>query len=345
MATPHISFKPKVIVKKLLSSLPDRAREVLIFRYGLGKDEKRLTLDAIGKKYGITRERVRQIENYGIANVRKSEEYKQEKAVFVEVEALLHSLGGIVVEDDFLGHISKDVSLQNHMYFLLVVGEPFKKLKEDDDFRHRWHVNEELAHKVEEALKKLYGNLSNQDLLPESEMVNKFLQHLEDVSEKYKNQEVVRRWLQLSKSIGKNALGDWGISGSANIKTKGVRDYAFLVIRKHGSPIHFRDVAKQITTMFNKKAHVATTHNELIKDKRFVLVGRGLYALAEWGYVPGVVRDVIKSVLVKNGAMTKEEIIDKVMKERYVKENTILVNLQNPKYFKRDKDGKYSPVA
>ncbi len=345
MATPHISFKPKVIVKKLLSSLPDRAREVLIFRYGLGKDEKRLTLDAIGKKYGITRERVRQIENYGIANVRKSEEYKQEKSVFMEIEELLHSLGGIVVEDDFLGHISKDVSLQNHMYFLLVVGEPFKKLKEDDDFRRRLHVNEDLAKKVEEALRKLYSNLNNQDLLPESEMVNKFLQHLEDVSEKYKNQEVVRRWLALSKAIGKNALGDWGKSQSANIKTKGVRDYAFLVIRKHGSPIHFRDVAKQITTMFSKKAHVATTHNELIKDKRFVLVGRGLYALAEWGYVPGVVRDVIKTVLTKNGPMTKEEIIDKVLKERYVKENTILVNLQNPKYFKRDKDGKYTPVV
>ena len=231
------------------------------------------------------------------------------------------------------------------MYFLLVVGEPFKKLKEDDDFRHRWHVNEELAKKVEEALHKLYGNLNNQDLLPETEMVNKFLQHLEDVSEKYKNQEVVKRWLALSKAIGKNALGDWGKSESANIKTKGVRDYAFLVIRKHGSPIHFRDVAKQITVMFNKKAHVATTHNELIKDKRFVLVGRGLYALAEWGYVPGVVRDVIKSVLTKNGPMTKEEIIDKVMKERYVKENTILVNLQNPKYFKRDKEGKYTPAA
>jgi len=344
MATSHISFKPKAIVKKLLSSLPDRAREVLIYRYGLGKDEKRLTLDAIGKKYGITRERVRQIENYGIANVRKSEEYKQEKAVFLEVENLLHSLGGIVVEDDFLGHISKDVSLQNSMYFLLVVGEPFNKIKEDDDFRHRWHVNEELAKKVEEALRKLYSNLDNQDLLPETEMVNKFLQHLEDVSEKYKNQEVVKRWLSLSKIIGKNALGDWGKSESANIKTKGVRDYAFLVIRKHGSPIHFRDVAKQITVMFDKKAHVATTHNELIKDKRFVLVGRGLYALAEWGYVPGVVRDVIKTVLSKNGPMTKEEIIDKVMKERYVKENTILVNLQNPKYFKRDKDGKYTPV-
>jgi hypothetical protein len=176
-------------------------------------------------------------------------------------------------------------------------------------------------------------------------MINRFFQHLEDVSERYKNQEVIRRWLAISKRIGKNPLGDWGMADSSNIKTKGMRDYAFLVIRKHGSPIHFRDVAKQITKMFNKKAHVATTHNELIKDKRFVLVGRGLYALAEWGYVPGVVRDVIKQILEKNGPLTRDEVIDKVMKERYVKENTIVVNLQNPRYFKKDREGKYSPSA
>lgn len=345
MATSTISFKPKQIVKRLLSSLPDRAREVIVYRYGLSKDTKRMTLDAIGKMYGITRERVRQIENYALANIRKSEEYKQEKAAFNEIETLLHSLGGIVVEDDFLGHVSKDKSLQNHIYFLLVVGEPFRKHKEDDEFRHRWHVNEELSKKVEDALRKLYANLDNQDLLPESEMISRFLTHLDDVSERYKNQEVVKRWLQISKLIDKNPLGDWGVSHSPNVKTKGMRDYAFLVIRKHGSPIHFRDVAKQITTMFNKKAHVATTHNELIKDPRFVLVGRGLYALAEWGYAPGVVRDVIRSVLEKAGPLTKEEVIDKVMKERYVKENTIIVNLQNPRYFKRDKDGKYAPTS
>ena len=121
-----------------------------------------------------------------------------------------------------------------------------------------------------------------------------------------------------------------------------MRDYAFLVIRKHGSPIHFREVANQINKVFKKKAHVATTHNELIKDPRFVLVGRGLYALAEWGYMSGVVKDVIRKILDKNGPLTREEIVDKVMKERYVKENTIVVNLQNHKFFKKDKDNKYS---
>jgi DNA-directed RNA polymerase delta subunit len=339
MAT--IQFKPKQSTKRLLAVLPDRARDVLTSRYGLGKSDEKMTLDAIGKTYGITRERVRQIENYAIANIRKSDAYKAESTTFKELENLLHSLGGIVVEDDFLASVAKDESTQNHVNFLLVLGDTFKKRKEDDEFKHRWHVNEELAKQVEASLRKLYGNLNDQDLLPESEMVNTFLQHLESVSEKYKNQEIVRRWLSLSKKVGKNAVGDWGVSHSPNIKTKGMRDYAFLVIRKHGSPIHFREVARQINDVFKKKAHVATTHNELIKDPRFVLVGRGLYALAEWGYMSGVVKDVIRKIIEKNGPLTKEQIIDKVLKERYVKENTILVNLQNHKYFKKDKEHRY----
>lgn len=337
----QIQFKPKQTTKKLLAVLPDRAREVLVKRYGLGKDAEKMTLDAIGKIYGITRERVRQIENYALTNIRKSDAYKSEKNIFAELEQLLHSLGGIVVEDDFLGTLAKDASAQNHIHFLLVIGDVFTKRKEDDEFKHRWHVNEELAKNVEDSLKKLYSGLSNEDLLPESEIINKFLDHLELVSEKYKNQEIIRRWLALSKNIGKNAIGEWGVASSPNVKTKGMRDYAFLVIRKHGSPIHFKEVAKQITQVFKKKAHVATTHNELIKDSRFVLVGRGLYALKEWGYMAGVVKDVIKKIIEKNGPLTKEDIIDKVLKERYVKENTIMVNLQNQKYFRKDKENKY----
>jgi DNA-directed RNA polymerase delta subunit len=339
MAT--IQFKPKQTTKRLLSVLPDRAKEVLISRYGLGKKTEKMTLDSIGKVYGITRERVRQIENYALANIRKSDAYKGEKATFAEVEELLHTLGGIVVEDDFLGHVSKDKSLQNHIHFILVIGDIFEKRKEDTEFKHRWHLNEELAMNVESSLKKLYSNLSDQDLLLESEIVNKFLEHLEGVSEKYKNQEIIKRWLSISKMIGKNAMGEWGVASSSNVKTKGMRDYAFLVIRKHGSPIHFKEVAQQITQIFKKKAHVATTHNELIKDKRFVLVGRGLYALKEWGYMAGVVKDVIKNIIEKYGPLTKDEIIEKVLKERYVKDNTIMVNLQNQKYFKKDKDSKY----
>jgi len=337
-----ITFKPKQVTKRLLSVLSSRAQDVVTGRYGLGSDPKRQTLEAIGKKYKITRERVRQIENYSIANVRKSKEYTKEKAVFDELHAIVTSLGSIVSEEELLNFFAKDRATQNHIHFLLVVGEAFTKEKEDVEFKHRWHVDKELSKKIHESLRKLYSTLSDDQILLESDMVERFLEHLKDVSDKYKNEEIAKRWLALSKLIDKNPLGEWGKADSPNINAKGMRDYAFLVIRRHGSPIHFREVAKSITELFKKKAHVATTHNELIKDPRFVLVGRGLYALAEWGYMSGVVKDVIRGIIEKNGPLTKEDIVKKVLKERYVKENTIMVNLQNPKFFKKQKDGKYA---
>lgn len=336
-----LSFKPKQSVKKFLSALPERSRDIITKRYGLGKNPDQMTLDAIGKTYGITRERVRQIENHAILIIRKSKVYAEEKGVFDEVEKIIRSLGGVVVEQDLLDYISKEPSVQSHINFLLVIGHPFKKIKEDEDFKHRWFIEEDLEKKIQASLKKMYENLRDDQLVSEQEMIKTFLGYIENVSEQYRTEEIAKRWLAVSKKVSKNPLGEWGKTKSSNISTKGMRDYAYLVIRKHGSPIHFREVAKSITSVFNKKAHVATTHNELIKDPRFVLVGRGLYALSEWGYMSGVVKDVIKKLLDKNGPMTRSEIVDKVMKERYVKENTIVINLQNKKYFKKNKEGKY----
>lgn len=340
----NLSFKPKQVTKRLLSTLNKRGQDVIESRYGLGAKSVRMTLDAIGKKYNITRERVRQIENHSLITIRKSKEYKDSQRVFDELKALILALGGIVAEKDLLKHLSKDPATQNHLNFILVVGEDFKREKEDEEFKHRWHVDPQLAKKIQGALRRLYSKLSDDELIVESDMIDEFLEEVKDLNDQYKNEEVIKRWLSLSHKIGKNPLGEWGKTTSSNVNAKGMRDYAFLVIRKHGSPIHFKEVAKAISLYFDKKAHVATTHNELIKDPRFVLVGRGLYALAEWGYMSGVVKDVIRKIIEKEGPLTKDKIIEKVLKERYVKENTIMVNLQNPKYFKKDKDNKYHTV-
>lgn len=337
-----LSFNPKQVVKRLLHSLPARAQDIVVGRFGLNQSGEEMTLESIGKKYGITRERVRQIENYAINHIRKGDFYEKEKAVFDELRNTINKMGGIVSEDDLLNHLGKDISTKKHIHFLLVVGNDFNKIKEDAEFKHRWYIDKILSDKIHEALRKLYIGLGDDEIIPESEIISSFLDHLKDVSDEYKQDEIITRWLSISKNVAKNPLGEWGKSKSPNIKAKGVRDYAYLILRRHGSPIHFREVAKLIGEVFKKKAHVATTHNELIKDPRFVLVGRGLYALKEWGYLTGVVRDVIKEILKKNGPLSKEAVLEKVMKERYVKANTVIVNLQNPKYFKKNKQGMYT---
>lgn len=337
-----LSFQPKDITKKFLSVLTDRSKDVLIKRYGLGKDTERMTLESIGNSYNITRERVRQIEEHSLATIRKSDAYKEAEEIFKELKGVIFDLGGVISEIELLDNLAKNETTRNQIHFLLVVGDPFIKFKEDDNFGHRWAVDANLAASVENSIKKLYENLKDEDIIPESELIKNFLNHLEDISDQHRNDQIAKRWLNISKKISKNPLGEWGKSESPNINVKGIRDYAFLVIRKHGSPIHFKELAEQISKTFNRKAHVATCHNELIKDPRFVLVGRGLYALTDWGYSSGVVRDVIKNILEKNGPLPKDEIIKRVLKERYVKENTIMVNLQNQKFFKKDKKGNYT---
>ena len=196
---------------------------------------------------------------------------------------------------------------------------------------------------VHSALTRLYATLDDAEVLSEGDIINRFLDELKGVNAAYQNEEIMKRWLSISKTISRNPLSEWGRIDTPAIRTKGIRDYAYLVIKQKGEPMHFADVATSIVELFGKKAHVATTHNELIKDSRFVLVGRGLYALAEWGFQPGVVRDVIRDSLAKK-PLTREEVIEAVKKVRYVKDNTILVNLGDTRYFKRHKDGTYTAV-
>jgi hypothetical protein len=337
-----ISFKPKQITKKLLSALPERARDVLEKRYGLGVDNETFTLEAIGQIYGITRERVRQIENYGITNIQKSAPYSEHAELFAELhEAVVKLGGGVVAEHILLDTLTNDESTRNHLYFLLTVGEAFYKGKENPLFTHRWFTEKKTADSVEKALRNVHQTLDRDELVSEREILSRFRNELSE-SAPLQDDEVLLRWLHISKQIGRNPLGDWGPADSPNVRVKGIRDYAYLAVKRHGSPMHFKEVATVIRELFNHNAHVATTHNELIKDERFVLVGRGLYALTEWGYTAGVVKDVLREILAKEGPLTKDELIDRVRKERYVKDNTIVVNLQDANLFRRLANGAYT---
>lgn len=341
-AKASFSFDDGALVRRLLAAAPERSRDVLTRRFGLATNTKRETLEAIGERSGITRERVRQIEAAGLEAVRESKAFKEASGAFTELARFIESLGAIAPEEELLELLASEEKGRNRFRFLLVVGSAFIRERETDDFLARWHVDSGTAKKIHDALTTLYSSLSDEDVIPEGELLDRFLDELKGVNDAYKNEEVLKRWLSLSKRIGKNPLAEWGRTHAPAIRTKGIRDYAYLTIKRHGKPMHFSDVAKTIGSVFSKKAHIATTHNELIKDPRFVLVGRGLYALTEWGYKPGVVRDVIREVLSEKGPMKKDDVISHVKKARFVKDNTILVNLNDSRFFKRLKDGRYA---
>lgn len=342
VAPTSFSFDSTTLVKRLLAAAPERAREVLVRRFGLGAVSKRETLESIGDRSGITRERVRQIEAAGLDAVRADKAFKDAGSAFEELAKYIHSIGVMVPEEELLSSLGKDEKSRNRFRFLLVLDSAFYRERETNDFLSRWHVDAATAKSIHDALSRLYASLPDNEVVSESVILDRFLDELKGVNDAYKNEEVLKRWLSLSKHISSNPLAEWGRATAPAIRIKGIRDYAYLAIKRQGTPMHFSEVAKAIGSLFSKKAHIATTHNELIKDPRFVLVGRGLYALTEWGYKPGVVRDVIRETIEESGPMKKEDIIKKVKIARFVKDNTILVNLNDSHYFKRMKDGRYT---
>lgn len=337
-----LTFKPDLVTKNLLSAINKaRTQDIIRQRYGLNGLEKKKTLEAIGQQYGITRERIRQIENFAISAIKQSPSFASHQDAFSELKNIIIQKGKTLSEREVLDYLSDDPKFKNHIFFLLVLGDDFTKLKEDEEFHHRWTIDKNEAEKVHEILRRLHQDIKEEDAMPEQEMISAAKKHAKSIIEEEIQDEIIRSWLNISKIVARNSLGEWGLSKSPNIRPRGIRDLAFLVLRKQGSPMHFTEVSKKIIDYFKKSAHPATVHNELIKDDRFVLVGRGLYALKDWGYKTGTVRDIIKKILKESGPLSREEIIKQILKERYVKENTILVNLQNRNYFKKNKEGKY----
>lgn len=335
-----VNFNPQEVTGKILLGLADRSKDVIEKRYGLKGKSK--TLEAIGQSYGITRERVRQIENLAKKQIRDSEGFVQYAQQAVdELENLINLLGGIAEQDHLLETISPSRDDESHLYLLLDLANPFYDERENDNYYKTWTTNVNNRKYIQKSLNHLYENLDTNEIISEVEIIKRFLDNIEDDKiEGSVNEDLARRWLEISKKVDKNPLGHWGRTDSSNIRTRGVRDMAYLVLRDAGEPMHFRDIADLTGERFGKKINIATMHNELIKDPRFDLVGRGKYALGEWGFFGGTVSELITEILSAKKSMSEEEVIKSVLERKMVKESTIKINLKNKKLFTQDKETK-----
>lgn len=341
-----LPIHPHESVEMLLGGLPKRTRTVLEKRFGLSKNGKRITLEAIGTQYGITRERVRQIERDGISRIKKSAMYRQVTPVFSAFEGYIRSQGDVVGEHTLLEYFDAEKTSTNHIRFLLTLAPTLHMRAEDILFHPRWASDTNKLISVEGALADTAEHIRNaKHTLPYEEVLATLKRNLDNRTGVASDPGVLKAYVAIAKCIGENCFGQWGHVDSPLIRPRGVRDMAYLIFQKEERPLHFLEAAERIA-YYNKgkKVHPQTVHNELIKDSRFVLVGRGMYGLADWGYEPGTVRDIITRVL-KEGPLAKEDIVRHVLKKRTVKENTILINLQSKQWFKKLPDGRFAVAA
>ncbi len=333
------------IVNNLTKNLTSRQKEFLEERFGV-RDGQKKTLQELGDRYNITRERVRQIESEGLKIAKENFKKGDAGKIAFVAKNHLEVVGGIQKEDNFienLKHILKDESLNKYQARLLfeISGQPFFS-PENDDFHNFWYTDKSVLKKAGSFIDKAGKTFSkSKEQLIFQNKAGEIMAGL--ISSASLDDFSASNYLAVSKKFGINPYNDFGLSEWEEINPKTARAKAYLVLKKHGKPLHFRDIASTINkTGFNHKTvYPQTIHNELIKDNRFVLVGRGIYALREQGYYPGTAKEVIQKILKENGPLLQQEIIETIAKQRFLKENTILLNLQNKKYFKRLPNGRY----
>jgi len=326
------------IYQKFTKGLSPKTKDIFDCRFGVKTGEPE-TLEAIGKRLGITRERVRQIEEAGFNFVRKNNKEALD-AIYAELADYFKERGGFKKEENILEELGGK-NQKPYVLFFLTIGDQFSKVAEKKDYHYFWSDVPDAQVKIKEILNSLVSQMQEIGKpVPVKDFYEKVAQ-AQGLSEK-----ATLSCLEVSKRIQPNGDGVMGLVEWPEIKPRGVKDKAFLVFKKHGKPLHFTEVAKLIDkfnyNMPNKKTYPQTVHNELIKDARFVLVGRGTYALSEWGYVPGTIRDVIIKVLKdKNEPMQKDEVVKQVLAQRLVAKNTVLMNLNNKDHFTKDSKDMY----
>jgi predicted Zn-ribbon and HTH transcriptional regulator len=340
-----MKFDYKQVTNELLESVSERSKEIIERRFALGK-KKPETLEKIGKDYGITRERIRQIESDGIKKIKKNLK-KTENSNFKKIEsfflATLNKNSGLKREDLFLDLLGKKEDV-NYIVFLLNLSDKCFRFKENDKIFAVWTDKKGIEKESKELVKEI------KDFLKEK----KTPLSLKVISEEFGvDKAEVKTHLETSKEISKTINGDnYGLVKWPEINPKTVRDKIYFILKDNKKPLHYKDIADNITRLNNeivatsvsqKKLHPQTIHNELIRNEKFVLIGRGIYALKEWGYNDGQVKDVILEVLqLAKQPLAKERVIELVSEKRIVRESTILLNLQNKKLFKKDGSGKYN---
>lgn len=318
-----VEKKYKKICQDLISELKGKEKEVIIRRFGL-EGKKKETLQSIGDSFGITRERVRQIQVLAEKKI-KTKLTKYQK-VFENFFNYFKKYGGLRKEEVLLEEVGGKE--KHELIFLFNLSGEFKKFNEDKNFYTFWAADLESVKRAKEILSLLYRKLEKEKKLMAFE---KLIEGLEI------NKDFLKSYLEISKKIQKNKKGLYGLKEWPEINPRGIKDKAYLVFKELQKPLHFTEVAKLI-----EGSNVATVHNELIRDERFVLVGRGIYALREWGYYPGEVKEVILKILKEERRpLTKEEILEKIKQQRIVKPNTVFLNLSNKNYFERDEKGRY----
>lgn len=339
-ATPQLSIDLQDLLSNLFLVLTDKESTVIKRRFALQGQQKQ-TLEKIGKHFNVTRERIRQIESIALGKLRRTVRTTRLDEVNELAKAVLRGHGGVMREDDLISEVLKQIKGSSDMDGAVLrlsfsIDSEMVAGKRSNTYVPFWRLESLsmqdiglIVTNIVKILKKRKSCMTTDELVSAIQSLNLF-------EGRVPSRELIVSCLKIDERLRKIPEG-WGLTDWRFVRPRSIRDKVEIILKKEGEPMHFMEIANMIREAgFDKKnVTVQAVHNELIRYPEFVLVGRGLYALKDWGYEPGTVADVIEKILREKGPLSKKEIIAEVAKQRTVKVGTISLNLQKMPYFKR----------
>ena len=319
----------------------DREKEIVSRRFGLKGSKE--TLEQIGDMLSITRERVRQLEKAILIRLRVCSEEGEIPELAAAEKIIIRNLtemGRVARVDALADKIygrKTTASERAGLSFLGNISASLAVVDENDNYFSAIGIAEYgSADKIKKSTDEIVSIIkSTKKPMSLDELDN---------SLNYEHPSHIEAIASISKQLA-SLNGLWGLAKWPTVNPKNIRDKIFVVLESKKEPMHFADIAEAIAESDFKRKNVTiqAIHNELIKDSRFVLIGRGIYALDSWGYKKGTVSDIITQILKEAGKpLTRVEIVKQVLRSRKVKETTILLNLQNKKLFKKVDKNSYT---
>ncbi|MCF7844884.1 MAG: hypothetical protein K9M03_03600 [Kiritimatiellales bacterium] len=336
----QLTINLQELLSNLFLVLTEKESKVIERRFAL-QGQPRQTLEKIGKHFNVTRERIRQIESIALGKLRRTVRTTKLDEVNQVAKTILHTSGGLMREDDLISAVltriqgSTEVDGAVLRLSFSIDSEMTLGIR-NNAFVPFWRLESLAMDDIVKIVNSMVKILKKRKSCMDVDEIISAIQKLNLFENRVPSNELIVSCLSIDERLKEIAEG-WGLTEWRFVRPRSIRDKVEIILKKSGEPLHFMEIANMIreASFDHKNVTVQAVHNELIRYPQFVLVGRGLYALKEWGYEPGTVADVIEKILKEKGALSKKEIIAEVAKQRTVKVGTISLNLQKMPYFKR----------
>lgn len=339
-AASDVSMNLQTLLDDLFLVLTEKEATVIRKRFALQGNPKQ-TLEKIGKHFKVTRERIRQIESIALSKLKRTVRTTKLNKVNEMAKEILRKNGGVMREDylinetlrRFNGEASVDGAVLRLSY---AIESEMCAIGKGGTYVVSWHLSSLPMEHIDLVVENMVKILKKKKSCMSADELVSTVQGLNLFEGRVPSKEFVGSCLTVDQRLKEIDEG-WGLTEWRFVRPRSIRDKVEIILRKKGEPLHFMEIANLIrdAQFDHKNVTIQAVHNELIRYPQFVLVGRGLYALREWGYEPGTVADVIERILKEKGPLSKKEIIAEVAKQRTVKVGTISLNLQKMPYFVR----------